>query len=55
MEQGDFEEILHNEKYCGSVILQKTFVANCLEHKQVKNTEQADQYEVVNNHDAIII
>ena len=48
-------KILHNEKYCGSVILQKTFVANCLEHKQVKNTEQEDQYEVVNNHDAITV
>lgn len=47
-------KILHNEKYIGAVVLQKTFVANCLEHKQVKNTGQEDQYEVVNNHDAII-
>lgn len=47
-------KILHNEKYYGTVILQKTFVANCLDHKQVKNIGQEDQYKVVNSHDAII-
>lgn len=47
-------KMLQNEKYHGTVILQKTFVANCLDHKQHKNTGQEDQYEVVNNHDAII-
>ena len=30
-------KILNNEKYFGSVILQKKFVANCLNHKQIKN------------------
>lgn len=54
MEPRDSEKDLHNEKYYGTVILQKTFVANCLDHKQVKNIGQEDQYKVVNSHDAII-
>lgn len=47
-------KILHNEKYWGDVVLQKTFVANCLEHKQIKNIAQQDQYKIIGNHDAII-
>ena len=47
-------KILHNEKYRGSVVLQKTFVANFLNHKQIKNTGQKDRYEIVTNHEAII-
>lgn len=47
-------KILINEKYLGKVVLQKTFVANCLSHKQMKNVGQHDKYEVVDNHEAII-
>lgn len=47
-------KILYNEKYLGRVILQKTFVADCLSHKQTKNTGQHDKYEIVDNHDPII-
>lgn len=47
-------KILCNEKYRGSVVLQKTFVANFLNHKQIKNTGQKDRYEIVTNHEAII-
>ena len=47
-------KILANEKYHGTVVLQKTFVANCLDHKQVKNIGQLEQYEIVGNHEAII-
>ena len=47
-------KILNNEKYFGTVILQKTVVANCLNHKQTKNTGQQDQYKITNNHDSII-
>ena len=47
-------KILHNEKYTGCVILQKTFVENYLEHTQVKNTGQMDTYHIFNNHKAII-
>lgn len=47
-------KILCNEKYFGSVALQKTFVINCLSHKQIKNIGQREQYEIFNNHKAII-
>ena len=47
-------KILCNEKYFGSVALQKTFVINCLSHKQIKNIGQREQYEILNNHEAII-
>lgn len=46
--------ILNNEKYKGSVTLQKTFVANYLDHKQVKNIGQMDIYQIINNHNPII-
>lgn len=48
-------KILHNEKYFGMVVLQKTFVANYLNHKQIKNIGQRNQFKIVGNHKAIII
>ena len=47
-------KILHNEKYRGVVILQKTFVANCLNHKQIKNAGQRNQFVIAENHEAVI-
>lgn len=47
-------KILNNEKYIGSVVLQKTFVENYLEHKQIKNKGQLDTYQMMGNHEAII-
>lgn len=47
-------KILHNEKYHGAVVLQKTFVVNCLNHKQAKNVGQKVQYVILNNHEAAI-
>lgn len=47
-------KILNNEKYLRRVILQKVFVANCLNHRLVKNNGQQDKYEVISNHIAII-
>ena len=38
-------KILNNEKYFGAVVLQKTFVSDCLSHKQIKNDGQQDKYE----------
>lgn len=37
--------ILHNEKYCGDVVMQKTFTVNCFTHKKKKNTGQRLKYE----------
>lgn len=47
-------KILSNEKYKGCVTLQKTFVENYLEHKQVKNIGQLDIYLLTDNHEAIV-
>ena len=46
--------ILCNEKYCGDVLMQKTFIQDCLNKKVVKNTGQLPMYLVENNHPAII-
>lgn len=47
-------KILNNEKYIGNVVLQKTFVENYMEHKQIKNKGQLDIYQMMGNHEAII-
>jgi DNA invertase Pin-like site-specific DNA recombinase len=47
-------KILSNEKYKGSVTLQKTFVENYLEHKQIKNVGQLDIFQIDCNHKPII-
>ena len=47
-------KILCNEKYTGGVILQKTFVENYLEHRQIKNNGQMSMYYMRNNHEAIV-
>ena len=43
-----------NEKYTGGVILQKTFVENYLEHKQIKNNGQIGMCHMFSNHEAIV-
>lgn len=47
-------KILNNEKYKGSVTLQKIFVENYLEHKQIKNVGQLDIFQIDCNHKPII-
>ena len=47
-------KILSNEKYTGCVTLQKTFVENYLEHKQIKNIGQLDIYQIDYNHKPIL-
>ena len=34
--------------------LQKTFVVNYLNHKQIKNIRRLDVYQINNNHDVIV-
>ena len=48
------DKILANEKYTGNVILQKTYVADPLVQKQMKNEGDRDKYFYENNHIAII-
>ena len=51
---GQIRYILSNEKYCGDVLMQKTFIKDCLSKKAVKNTGQLPMYLVQNNHPAIV-
>lgn len=46
--------ILKNEKYCGDVLMQKTYTVDCFSHKVMKNTGQKPQYRLRNHHPPII-
>ena len=46
--------ILSDEKYCGDVLLQKTFIRDCISKKVIKNTGQLPMYLIQNHHEAII-
>lgn len=46
--------ILENEKYIGDVILQKTYKRDFLTQRRIRNTGQAPQKYVENNHPAIV-
>ena len=46
--------ILTNEKYCGDVLLQKTFVSDCISKKVIKNTGQLPMYLIENHHEGIV-
>lgn len=51
---GTLYSMLHNERYCGDVIMQKTYTPDCLSHKSVKNRGQERKYIVRDHHPAII-
>ena len=46
--------ILKNEKYCGDVLMQKTYTQDCISHKQIRNTGQLPMYLVQDNHEGIV-
>lgn len=46
--------ILQNEKHMGDAILQKTFTADFLTKKMVKNEGQLEQYYIKGDHEAIV-
>ena len=48
------KRILHNEKYCGDAILQKTYTIDFLDKKRKVNNGQMPKWLVENNHPAII-
>ena len=47
-------KLLKNEKVCGNVILQKTYVEDYLQGNQIKNKGEMARYMVKNNHTPII-
>lgn len=46
--------VLTNEKYCGDVLLQKTFIQDCISKKVIKNTGQLPMYLIQNHHEGIV-
>ena len=46
--------ILSDEKYCGDVLLQKTFIRDCISKQVIRNTGQLPMELIQNHHDAII-
>ena len=48
------QRILQNEKYCGDVLLQKTFSTDVISKKVVKNTGQLPKYLIQNHHAGIV-
>lgn len=51
---GNIRGILTNEKYCGDVLMQKSFIADCISKKNVRNTGQLPMYLIRNNHEGIV-
>lgn len=47
-------KLLHNEKYTGSVILQKIYVPDVLAGKQNPNNDQMTKFYIENTHQRII-
>ena len=48
------DELLSNEKYCGDVMLMKTFSAGGIGSKRIRNDGQAAKYLALSNHPPII-
>lgn len=46
--------ILTNEKYCGNMLLQKTYTENYISKKTIENRGERTRYLVENSHEAII-
>ena len=47
-------KILRNEKYCGNLLLQKTYTPDYLTHEKKYNNGEVDQYFFTNHHEPII-
>ena len=48
------KSILTNEKYCGDVLLQKTFRTDVISKKVIKNVGQMTQYYMPDHHEGIV-
>lgn len=46
--------ILSNEKYCGDVLLQKSYISDCISKKTIRNTGQLPMYLLENHHEGIV-
>ena len=46
--------ILKNEKYCGDILLQKTYITDCISKKVKKNNGERPMYYIQDNHPVIV-
>ena len=51
---GMVRKILHNEKYVGDVLLQKTYTVDCITHKKAVNHGERTMYLVSDHHEPIV-
>lgn len=52
--QSTIMNILQNEKYCGDVMYQKTYILDCMSKKQIVNHGKRNRYLVSNDHEPIV-
>lgn len=52
--QNVIKSILTNERYCGDMLMQKTFIENPINKKSRKNRGELPKYLITNNHPAIV-
>ena len=52
--KAQIKNILTNERYCGDMLLQKTYTENCITKKVKKNRGEMAKYLITDNHPAII-
>lgn len=48
------QNMLTNERYCGDMLLQKSFSTDCISKKRKKNRGEMPKYLITDNHPAII-
>ena len=51
---GSIRGILQNEKYCGDVLQQKSFVNDCISRKHIRNVGQLPMYLTQDHHEGIV-
>lgn len=52
--QSTIINILQNEKYCGDVMYQKTYILDCMSKKQIVNHGKRNRYLVSNDYEPIV-
>lgn len=52
--QNVIKSMLTNERYCGDMLMQKTFIENPINKKSRKNRGELPKYLITNNHPAIV-
>ncbi len=51
---GSIRNILKNEKYCGDVLMQKTYTQDCISKKHIRNRGDLPMYLVRDHHEGIV-